>query len=134
VLTGLHAFITAVVRATHGDVALTLKERLICFGSSLGVVGIAGFAWAVAVFWEVWPRTSRVVNVVARMQRVLAASFASYALGMALVRVLGALRASAGGSAWAGWDLIVFPIALFAGGAVAWLELNSQPSVDDLTP
>jgi serine/threonine protein kinase len=124
VFAGLLALCTGALRLWHGGAPLTGAEILICTLGSLALTSVPGIAWANHVFWHVSLSTPRVIEITARCQRVLAASSCSYAAGMLLVRVLGP-----SGSAWSGWDLLIFPFALSMGGALAWLELKSaKPS------
>jgi serine/threonine protein kinase len=124
---GLLALSTGVLRAWQPGATLSASQLMLCALASAGVLSVPSIAWGNFLFWHVSLNTSRVIDISARSQRVLLASLCSYALGMLLVRLCGAFGASPSLLAWPGWDLLVFPVALLTGGAVAWLDAKSQP-------
>ena len=121
-LAGLVAFTTGLVRLSSGSGALELRDGIMCVLGSIVLACIPAIAWAQHLFWHVWPSTQRVVQTLSYTRRVLAASVISYAAGMSLVRVIGALRFSPSSLGWPGWDLCVFPLSLLVGAAFYVLE------------
>jgi len=119
-LAGLVAFSTGIVRLGSGAGTLSVREVIMCVLASVVVACIPAIVWAQHLFWHVWPSTQRVVETLSHTRRVLAASVISYAGGMSLVRLIGALRPSSLG--WPGWDLFVLPLSLLVGGAFFLLE------------
>jgi serine/threonine protein kinase len=121
---GLVALSTGLVRAGHARGTLSGTELLVCVLGSAGVLSVPCIAWGNFLFWHVSLSAPRVLDILSRTQRVLVGSLCSYAVGMLLVRVLGALGATS--LVWSGWDLVVFSVAVVCGGAVAWLEAKTR--------
>jgi serine/threonine protein kinase len=121
-LAGLVAFSTGILRLGSEAGLLTVREAVMCVLAAVVVTCIPAIAWAQHLFWHVWPSTQRVVETLATTRRVLAASMISYAAGMSLMRLIGAVGSSPGSLAWPGWDLFVFPLSLLVGGAFYWFE------------
>jgi serine/threonine protein kinase len=120
---GSVALAIGALRLRHSG-TLTGIEILLCMLGSGLVLSVPSIVWAQHLFWVVWPNTVRVVAMLVRSRRVLAASLFTYAIGMLLAHVLGALQALPVGLALS--HLFVFPAALLVGGSVAWLEWKSH--------
>ncbi|HET8935406.1 MAG TPA: serine/threonine-protein kinase [Polyangiales bacterium] len=101
---------------------LSFREWAVMVLGSLGVLSVGAIAWAHHLFWHVWPNTTRVTETLARSARTVAASGATYATGMLLVRAVAMLEGNAGISAWLGWDIALSVLALSAGYIMWWLE------------
>ena len=101
---------------------LSVGEWAVTVLGSLGVLGIGAIAWAHHLFWHVWPNTTRVTETLARSARAVAASGATYATGMLLVRAIAVLEGNATIISWLGWDIALSSLALGAGYIMWWLE------------
>ncbi|MET0390505.1 MAG: serine/threonine-protein kinase [Polyangiales bacterium] len=118
---------TSVVRLSRGAIRLTGSEIVLATLGSAGLLVAPTVLWGRFVLEHVWPSTPRVIHTSAKVGRTLFASLAMYALGMLLVRVFaGALRPEPSGSAWPGWDVLVFLATAATAGYATWQEHRAR--------
>jgi len=122
-LLGLITVSTSILRLTRGAEPLRGSEiALAAFGSACLLIAPA-LLWARYVAERVWSSTPRVVSTSMSVCRMLFAGLVTYAAGMLLVRVFaGSVHAEASGTAWPGWDVLVFLLGSLAVGHAAWQE------------
>jgi serine/threonine-protein kinase len=106
---------SSVVRLTRGGEPLSGSEVGLAFACSAGLL-IAPVLLGLRLLSErVWSSTPRVMCASVSISRVLVTGLMAYAFSMLLIRVgTGVLRAEAGVSGWAGWDLLTVILGLGA--------------------
>jgi hypothetical protein len=124
---------TSILRCLRRDGQLTGTEIVLAALISTALLITPGIAWTRHLVAQVWSSTPRVLDLLARARRVLAASLIAYAVTLMAVRLFGgALRADASGMAWAGWGVVSSLAAISAGaGAAALPWLTARFRLDD---